>query len=76
LAYRCGASRGRVPISTEEEHLWKHWLIWPEDGALVAHELVGDSYQVIATIQDATKARIKPFEAIELDVGYILGRSE
>jgi Uma2 family endonuclease len=68
--------RVEIPLLLQRHRVPFYWLIWPEDGALVAHELVGDSYQVIATIQDAIKARIKPFEEIQLDVGYILGRSE
>nr|WP_194366155.1 Uma2 family endonuclease [Thiospirillum jenense] len=54
-----------------------YWLIWPEERALVAWHLDGGSYKVIAscTAPNAAeqKQRIPPFDAIELDLGYILG---
>jgi len=56
--------RHRVPL---------YWLIWPEDAVLVAHTLAGENYGVIATVREQAKARIPPFDEIEIDVGYILG---
>ena len=50
-----------------------YWLIWPEDKVLIAHQLDGDSYRVVKTISGQTKARIPPFDDIELDLNYILG---
>jgi len=50
-----------------------YWLIWPEDKVLIAHQLDGDSYRVVKTITGQTKARIPPFDDIELDLSYILG---
>ena len=50
-----------------------YWLIWPEDRVLIAHQLDGDSYRVVATISGQSQARIPPFDSIELDLGYILG---
>lgn len=50
-----------------------YWIIWPEDRVLIAHQLEGANYKVIATISDQTTARIPPFDAIELDLAYILG---
>jgi Uma2 family endonuclease len=54
-----------------------YWLIWPEDRTLIAWQLDGGSYHVIASVTapdaDERKMRIPPFEAVEIDVGYILG---
>jgi Uma2 family endonuclease len=54
-----------------------YWLIWPEDRTLVAFQLDAGSYHVIASITapdaEERKMRIPPFEAVEIDVGYILG---
>ena len=50
-----------------------YWLIWPEDRTLVAHALEGGDWRVIATLKDRGRARIPPFEAIEFDLGSLLG---
>jgi Uma2 family endonuclease len=54
-----------------------YWLIWPEDRTLIAFQLDGQSYRVIASVTlsgpEEGKMRIPPFEAVEIDVGYILG---
>ena len=50
-----------------------YWLIWPEDRVLIAHQLDGDNYRVVRTIAGETRARIPPFDEIELDLSYILG---
>ena len=56
--------RHRVPF---------YWLIWPEDRVLIAHQLDGDSYRVVTTISGQSRARIPPFDSVELDLAYILG---
>jgi len=56
--------RHRVPF---------YWLIWPEDRILIAHQLDGDNYRVVATISGQTHARLPPFDDVELDLAYILG---
>jgi Uma2 family endonuclease len=56
--------RHRVPF---------YWLIWPEDRVLIAHRLDGDNYRVVATLKDKSTARVPPFDAIKLDLDYILG---
>jgi len=53
-----------------------YWLIWPEDRALIAYALEGDGYRVVRMLLDEPKARIPPFEELELDLAYILGSSE
>ncbi|MCU0835777.1 MAG: Uma2 family endonuclease [Chromatiaceae bacterium] len=50
-----------------------YWIIWPEDRVLIAHQLEGGNYKVIATTSGEKSARIPPFDAIELDLAYILG---
>jgi Uma2 family endonuclease len=53
-----------------------YWLIWPEDRALIAYALEGDGYRVVRMLLDEPKARVPPFEELELDLAYILGSSE
>jgi len=50
-----------------------YWIIWPEDRVLIAHQLDGAGYRVIATLSGETTARVPPFDAIALDLAYILG---
>jgi hypothetical protein len=60
--------RHRVPF---------YWLIWPEDCPLIVRQLDGEGYRVAATVTlaagEGRRARIPPFDDIELDLGYILG---
>lgn len=56
--------RHRVPF---------YWLIWPENQTLVAYQLDGEHYRVVATITDLAPVRIPPFETIEMDLAYVLG---
>ena len=54
-----------------------YWLIWPESRTLVVWQLDGGSYRTVASIEvssgEACKMRVPPFEAAEIDLGYILG---
>jgi Uma2 family endonuclease len=50
-----------------------YWLIWPEDRILIAHQLDAEGYRVIKTVSGGTRARIPPFDAIEMDLAYVLG---
>jgi Uma2 family endonuclease len=68
--------RVQLPLLLQRHGVPFYWLISPEEGTLIAHELQGDRYRAIATIKDQNKARIRPFEAVELDVGYMLGRAD
>jgi Uma2 family endonuclease len=60
--------RHRVPF---------YWLIWPEDRALVAYQLDDGAYRVIASVANPTadgqRMHIPPFQAAEIDLGYIFG---
>jgi hypothetical protein len=40
---------------------------------LIAHQLEGDNYRVIATVTGQAHARIPPFEAVALNLAFILG---
>jgi len=50
-----------------------YWLIWPEDRVLIAHKLSDSGCQVVQTIRGEKRARIPPFDDVELDLAYILG---
>ena len=58
-----------------------YWLIWPEERTLVAYGLDGVSYRIVANLTaagpnaapDAERVAIPPFEAVPIDLGYILG---
>jgi len=62
-----------MPLLLRRHRVPFYWLIWPEDRVLVAHALEGDEWRVLATLKDQTRARVPPFEAIELDLAYMLG---
>ena len=58
-----------------------YWVISPEDKTLIAYELVDEKYQVGFSVAcreptDFEKARIAPFEEVEIDLGYIFGNVE
>jgi Uma2 family endonuclease len=53
-----------------------YWIISPEDRSLIAYALEGDSYRVVFSAeyrQDDTPGRVPPFEAGEIDLGYVFG---
>jgi hypothetical protein len=55
-----------------------YWIISPEDRTLIAYALEGGSYHVCITIDPSdggapTKARIPPFDAVEIDLDYLFG---
>ena len=54
-----------------------YWLIWPEERTLVAYGLDGGSYRIVADLTvtgpDASRVAVPPFEAVPIDLGYILG---
>ena len=64
-----------IPLLLQRHRVPWFWLIWPEDRALVAHALDGNSYRAIATLKapDCVSARIPPFDGIELDLAQLLG---
>lgn len=55
-----------------------YWVISPEDKTLIAYRLADDKYQVSFSVeysgeQSIDKARIPPFEEIEIDLKYVFG---
>lgn len=55
-----------------------YWVISPEDKTLIAYRLIDEKYQVTFSVefgveQDFEKARIPPFEEVEIDLKYIFG---
>lgn len=56
--------RHRVPF---------YWLLWPENQTLLAYQLDGEHYRVVATITELPPVCIPPFETIEMDLAYVLG---
>jgi Uma2 family endonuclease len=55
-----------------------YWVISPEDKTLIAYRLADDKYQVSFSVeysgeQSIDKARIPPFEEIEMDLKYVFG---
>jgi Uma2 family endonuclease len=61
-----------IPLLLQRHGVPFYWLIWPEERKLVAHQLDGGSYQVIATLDHCRHARVPPFNDISLDLGYML----
>jgi hypothetical protein len=49
-----------------------YWVIWPEDRALIAYALDEGEWRVVATLKDADRARVPPFDAVELDLDAVL----
>ena len=64
-----------LPLLLKRHRVPYYWLIWPEARTLVAHALRDGEWQTILTLQapDRTRARIPPFDAIELDLADLLG---
>jgi hypothetical protein len=64
-----------IPLLLQRHRVPWLWLVWPEDRALVAHALEDNGYRAIATLKapDCQRARIPPFDAIELDLAQLLG---
>ncbi|AGA89456.1 hypothetical protein Thimo_0611 [Thioflavicoccus mobilis 8321] len=62
-----------LPLLLRRHRAPFYWLIWTEDRVLIVHALDDGNYRVVATLKDETHFRIPPFEAVELDLAYILG---
>jgi Uma2 family endonuclease len=55
-----------------------YWVISPEDKTLIAYRLVDEKYHVTFSVeyrveQGLDKARIPPFEEVEIDLKYVFG---
>jgi Uma2 family endonuclease len=62
----------QLPLLLQRHQVPFYWLIWPEDRTLIAHALEGGQYEVIATLENEARARIPPFDAVELDLAAML----
>ncbi len=62
-----------IPLLLRRHWVPYYWIIWPEDGALIAYSLDGGAWRVVATLKDRGRARLPPFDAVELDLGSVLG---
>jgi len=65
-----------LPLLLRRHAVPFYWLIWPEDRVLLAHALEAGNYRIVATLKDEPRARIPPFDAVELDLAYILGADQ
>jgi len=57
-----------------------YWVISPEDKTLIAYQLVDTNYHVTFSVEyivggDLVKARIPPFEEVDIDLSYVFGES-
>ena len=62
-----------LPLLLKRHRVPYYWLIWPEDRALVAYAAEGGEWRVVASVKGRGRARIAPFDAVELDLADILG---
>lgn len=62
-----------LPLLLKRHRVPYYWLIWPEERVLVAHALAEGDWRTVATLKDRGRARIPPFDAIELDLDAVLG---
>lgn len=56
-----------------------YWVICPEENALIAYRLTGETYQVIFSVacktpEDFRQVRVAPFEEVEIDLAYVFGQ--
>lgn len=57
-----------------------YWILSPEDRTLIVYALDGGSYRLCFSAayrppESPARARIPPFESIDIDLGYIFGES-
>lgn len=62
-----------VPLLLQRHQVPFYWLIWPEDRVLIAHQLDGDHFRIVATLKDQGRTRIPPFDDIEVNLAHLLG---
>jgi Uma2 family endonuclease len=61
-----------LPLLLKRHRVPYYWLIWPEERVLVAHALEEGDWRTIATFKNRGRARVPPFEAVELDLDALL----
>lgn len=62
-----------LPLLLKRHRVPYYWLIWPEERMLVAHQLSDGDWRSIATFKGGDRARIPPFETLELELDALLG---
>jgi Uma2 family endonuclease len=62
-----------LPLLLKRHRVPYYWLTWPEERVLVAHSHEEGDWRTTATLKDRGRARIPPFEAVELDLDALLG---
>ncbi|MBK5967744.1 MULTISPECIES: Uma2 family endonuclease [Thiorhodovibrio] len=63
-----------VPLLLKRHRVPHYWLIWPEERRLIAYHLSDGDWREIAILEGGERARIPPFDAIELELDALLGR--
>jgi len=58
-----------------------YWILSPEDRTLIVYALDGGSYRLCFSVayrppESPTRARIPPFDSIDIDLGYIFGDAQ
>jgi Uma2 family endonuclease len=62
-----------LPLLLKRHRVPYYWLIWPEERLLIAHALVDGDWRTLVTLKERDRARIPPFEGMELDLDALLG---
>ena len=62
-----------IPLLLRRHGVPSYWLIWPEDQALIAYALDVGDWRAVASLKGADRARVPPFDSVELDLGAVLG---
>lgn len=63
----------RIPLVLRRHRVPWYWIISPEERTLIVHALDDGDWRVVATLKDRDRARVPPFEAVELDLETVLG---
>lgn len=62
-----------IPALLKRHGVPYYWIIWPEKRVLEAHMLDEGDWRPLMTLKDRGRARIPPFEDIEMDLDALLG---
>ncbi len=62
-----------LPLLLKRHRVPHYWLIWPEERVLVAYTLDEGDWRTSVTLKGQGRARIPPFEAVELELDALLG---
>jgi Uma2 family endonuclease len=63
----------RIPLLLRRHRVPWYWIIAPEERTLIVHALDDGNWRVVATLTDWDRARVPPFEAVDLDLGAMVG---